>query len=337
VKKNILIWVLVIFLAVNIVANAYLLLVNNRIHDRMLAAEELNEMCSMDACAAKGQTLSLDAAWQGVDIYLKRQAIINSKYESTKNVISLLFQNAKGDFAVYFEELNSGAFFGINETEEFVPLSLLKVPTMIATLKEVELGKVPINQKVVLNAEDIDEKSGNLWMKGAGYTIPIKDLLTVLIRDSDNTAVLTLDRRIISDEVFIESRIGMGLPAPTEIDAKITPIDYANMLRDLYYSNYLRRPFSELALSIMLNTDFNSQIPAGVPEGVKISHKVGFFIQEGYFHDCGIVYLPGNPYIICMMSKNTDIDEANRVMRQTSKIVYDAALSNSQHNTTITN
>lgn len=336
-KKDVLILALILFLIVNILSNTYLLLNNHKIRDRLHAAEELNIVCNMDSYVAKGQILSLDAAWQGVDMYIKRQASINSAYDPTKNAISLLFNSARGDFAIYFEELNSGAHFGVNETEEFIPLSLLKVPTMIATLKEMELGKVALNQKVVLNAEDIDSKSGSLWKKGAGYTLPIKDLLTILIKDSDNTAVLTLDRRIISDDVFIESRVGLGLPAPTVSDAKITPIDYANMLRDLYYSNYLRRPFSELALSIMLDTDFNSQIPAGVPEDVMISHKVGFFVQEGYFHDCGIVYLPGNPYIICMMSKNTDIDEANRVMRQASKMIYDAALSNVQSNTTLTN
>jgi len=114
----------------------------------------------------------------------------------------------------------------------------------------------------------------------------------------------------------------MGLPQ-SENFTYITPKDYANMLRGLYFSNYLRRPFSELALTIMLETDFNSQIPAGVPNTVKVAHKVGFYVNEGYYHDCGIVYASNTPYILCIMSKGGSPDEADRVMSQVSKIIYD--------------
>jgi beta-lactamase class A len=95
------------------------------------------------------------------------------------------------------------------------------------------------------------------------------------------------------------------------------------MLRSLYLSSYLRRPMSEIALNTMLYTKYNSQIPAGVPSNVPVAHKIGFYFQEGYFHDCGIVYVPKKPYILCVMSKNTNQIEANKIISAVSKIVYD--------------
>jgi beta-lactamase class A len=143
-----------------------------------------------------------------------------------------------------------------------------------------------------------------------------------MIKHSDNTALLALSRHVVSDSTFAEAKLGMGLP-PMINDTAVSPKQYANMLRGLYFSNYLRKPFSEVALSLMMETDFNSQIPAGLPKDVKVAHKVGIYNLGGYYHDCGIVYAPNHPYILCVMSKNTDLAEADKVISQSSKIVYD--------------
>jgi hypothetical protein len=40
--------------------------------------------------------------------------------------------------AIYYRDLNNGPWFGINEREKFIPASLLKVPTFIAALNQME-------------------------------------------------------------------------------------------------------------------------------------------------------------------------------------------------------
>ena len=62
-------------------------------------------------------------------------------------------------------------------------------------------------------------------------------------------------------------------------------------------------------------------IPAGVPVGVVVAHKIGLLNNQLY-EDCGIVYVPNRPYILCMVSKS-DYKTAVMRMSSLSKTVYD--------------
>jgi beta-lactamase class A len=196
----------------------------------------------------------------------------------------------------------------------------MKVPLMVAGLKKVEKGDLSLEEKIELVSADIDTSWGELSKKGVGEQVSVKELLESMIEESDNTAYRTLSRTV-GQEAFDEALLALGLPINK--DSTISPKDYGNILRSLYISSYLRRPMSELALNMMLRTKYNTQIPAGIPTGIPIAHKVGFNFEIGEFHDCGIVYVPQKPYIICLMSRESSNIEADRVISSVSKIVYD--------------
>ncbi len=206
--------------------------------------------------------------------------------------------------------------------KRFVPMSLFKVPLMITVLKKVEEGDISLDDEITLTGKDLDNRSGGLAQKGVGYKISVKDLLIKMVQESDNTAMIALSRKFTTDEDYLKAISIMGIPTPSEEQA-VTVKEYVNVFRSLYYSTYLRRPFSELALSMLLETSFNSQIPAGLPEDVRVSHKVGFDKEVGYFHDCGIVYLENKDYIICVMSKGTTEEKANEAISTISRTVYE--------------
>lgn len=323
-KKNNIILILVILTLVSVSFSIYLLAYN-----RILANQSiLQRSCNQDTGTLDYQLLAPDIAWLSANEFLIRQQQTTTSYADLKNSVSIILQNTQGEYAFYFEDLTTGAWVGINEKKQFMPLSLFKVPVMIATLKEVESGAASMDKKVILDKLDIDNKSGTLWKKGVGYETTIKDLLIELIHHSDNTASEALTRHVISDKIMFESVVAMGLPEPTLNDTSVSPKQYANMLRSLYFSNYLRRPFSELALTLMLETDFNSQIPAGLPKDIKVAHKVGFYVWEGYYHDCGIIYVPNKPYMLCIMSMNSTAEESDRIISQLSRIVYASVTAN---------
>ncbi len=236
--------------------------------------------------------------------------------------VPLTLQDSGAVYGVYVEDLTTGAWMGINERDKFVPASLLKVPSLVATLKNVQDGTLSFNQTVLLNEEDLNELSGSLYLKGAGYNITIAELLNWMITDSDNTALLTINRRIISEEDILDARLGLGIRTMLVENEELSPKEYANIFRSLYLSSYLRRSFSQYALSLMQKTHYESQLPAGLPPGVKIAHKVGLYTTKGYYHDCGIVYLPEKPYLICVMSMNTTKERADAIISQISRETY---------------
>jgi len=330
VKLSISLKIVVVVLLILVLALTFVNISLLSTNSRLLTKQKLASTCNVDASNSDNQLLSPDLAWLNIDVFLEKQNTVMSSYGDLEKTLSFVLDSARGDYSLYFEDLTTGAHIGIREQEKFAPLSLLKVPLMIATLKEIEMGVVSLNQKVVLDKEDIDFQSGKLWEKGAGYEITVKDLLIYLIKYSDNTAVYALNRHVVSEKYVIESRLLTGLSSVSNItvDDRISPQGYSDMLRGLYFSNYLRKPFSELGLALMSDTDFNSQLPAGLPKNIRVAHKVGVYATEGYYHDCGIIYVPGKPYLLCVMSNNTDSGEADKIISEVSKIVYEYVTAN---------
>jgi len=267
------------------------------------------------------ELLSPDIAWLEVDDFLAKQKTYSISYARMKPQLQEVLTNGvTGKFGLYFEDLTTGAWLGINEKEQFLPVSLMKMPLLVAVLKKVETNNLTLDQEIMILSEDIDSGWGELAKKGVGEKFTVKQLLEKMIEESDNTAFRALIR-VIGRYSFNEAALALGLPL--DMSAATSPKDYGNMLRALYLSSYLRRPTSELALNIMLRTEFNSQLPAGIPSNTPIAHKVGFFFEEGLFHDCGIIYVPQKPYLVCAMSKGSNQDEADRVISKASRIIYD--------------
>jgi beta-lactamase class A len=267
--------------------------------------------------------LNPEIADLSTDEFLKLQENLIVTYKPLKEEIINITKNRNGIYGIYFEDLTTGAWIGINEKEEFVPASLLKTPLMGAILKKVERGELSLNATMILTKDDLNNKSGTLYARGEGYNITIRRLVKFLANESDNTAENVLTRSLTVKDV-IESQAGLGLTLPNNLypTLNLSPKEYSNIFRSLYYSSYMRRTFSQLALSMLSNTTI-SFIRSGVPDGIIVSHKFGIYKSLGIYHDCGIIYYPKRPYMLCIMSKNTDRQEAESVMYNISKTVYD--------------
>lgn len=267
--------------------------------------------------------ISEDIAWMESEEFIQRKQYYHLYYGDLRKELTEYINHSNATYGIYFEDLTTGSWMGINERQKFYPQSLLKMPVLVAVLKKVEEGSVSLSDKLTLRQEDINTVSGSLGYKGAGYTLTVKELLIYLIKESDNTAVLTLQHQLLTPENLVYAYLGLGLPLPDANAPEILSAkEYSNTFRSLYLSAYLRRTFSELALTLMLETDFNAGLPAGLPRDVKIAHKVGFYYEEGYIHDCGIIYAENNPYLLCVMSQDNNREEAETVFPEISKMVY---------------
>src|SRR5690606_549510 len=102
--------------------------------------------------------------------------------------------------------------------------------------------------------------------------------------------------------------------------------DYSAFFRILYNATYLSKEMSEKALSIMARSDFDIGITAGVPNNIHVSNKFGErgFVNhyEKQFHDCGIVYYPGSPYLLCVMTKGSNFETQIKIIAEVSALVY---------------
>ncbi|MDD2483287.1 MAG: class A beta-lactamase-related serine hydrolase [Candidatus Shapirobacteria bacterium] len=234
--------------------------------------------------------------------------------------------------AIYYRDLNNGPWISINANEYFSPASLIKVPVMIAYFKETE--KDPnLLQKKITNTKIFDYSQQNITPTQILETdkeYTIEDLIERMIIYSDNAAYELLLENIDNSKIFqvykdLDVDISKASQDPN--GNIITVKDYASFFRILFNSSYLDQDNSEKALSILSKTQYYKGLIAGVPENITIAHKFGErqFLpsREKQLHDCGIVYLPNKPYLLCIMSRSTDFDKAASFIKEVSKTVYD--------------
>lgn len=248
--------------------------------------------------------------------------------ELRPHLVQAVTDDVRGHFAFYLEDLESGETIGFREDETFRPWSLLKVAVMAAVLKKVEAGALSLDREIVLEPGHIDTTSIFPLTHRAGDRISVRDLLGQLIARSDNTASFAL-AGLFTGEEFQRTLEGMGMPSappdkPRSYLPDVSPRHFANLLRSLHRAQYLDAAHSALALDVLAGSAYGSQLPAGLPPAVRIAHMVGFNADAGDFHDGGIVYRPGRPYILCVMSRGSTREESDRVISGVSAAAFRA-------------
>ena len=103
--------------------------------------------------------------------------------------------------------------------------------------------------------------------------------------------------------------------------------NYASFFRVLFNASYLSRSLSEKALSLLAQSDFKDGLVAGVPPGIKVAHKFGFRItgingEIKQLHDCGIIYYPRHPYLLCIMTSGKSYEYLDDAIKELSRVVY---------------
>jgi len=268
----------------------------------------------------------VNIAWKNVDEHLAQEkARHRFGGEFPAVIVDTVTRNVQGHFSVYVEDLRTGVWWGINEATEFEAWSLLKVSTLVSVLKKAEREMLSLDHNIILTADELQVASPFIEsIVGDVDGLSIKELAERMIKGSDDASAIALCKLLSFDE-FQEGLRATDMPLATPPNKlpRVSPRQYANLLRSLYFSTYLDPVSSEVALSLLSNTVFNDLIRAGVPRGVAVAHKVGFNSGTGDSHDCGIVFLDNRPYIICVMSTGTSKEESDRVISTVSRQIYD--------------
>ena len=241
------------------------------------------------------------------------------------------------NISVYFRALKSSRWIDINKDTMYTPASLLKVFVMMAYYKEADDANKPnvLQQQVFFQgtstpAIDVD---GNIIPHLARYKFYTVDkLIKQMIIYSDNEAAITLIDNFSSKtwDAFNVIFSDLQIPSPTK-HSKDTilamPVGkYSMVFRTLFSATYLGREYSEKALHLLSETTFNNAIVAGVPSGTIVAHKYGdAIVPATQLHDCGIVYYPNHPYLLCVMASGKNFASLEKIIKDISSETYKQA------------
>lgn len=204
---------------------------------------------------------------------------------------------------------------------------------MIAYFKQAEsdpslLGKELLNTQIY-NSADQNIQPEITLAPNQQYTI--EELIKRMIIYSDNLAYNLLNDYIDAQTVInVYNDLGVDISqAQNNPDGNVISVkSYASFLRVLYNSSYLNKDMSEKALKLLSLSRFTQGIVAGVPRDITVAHKFGErqYLATGQkqFHDCGIVYLPQKPYLVCIMTRGQNFNDLIDTIRDISSQIYNS-------------
>lgn len=254
------------------------------------------------------------------------------RHKVEKKIDNLKKQSKVTDISVYFNHFPSGEGFKIDEDRTFLPASLIKVVMMMCVLKLSEKQPQIMLKKVrIPYTEDISRHRTSLE-SGKEYTIG--ELVERLIVFSDNYAAELINKNLPEYGVQLESLFEELGVRRWEIEknpqrGELSVNQIALLFRVLYNSTYLSRSNSELALDLLSKTSFDVGLRDGLETNIIVANKYGErYAPKGssgtsQLHDCGIIYFPENPYLLCVMTKGTEIDGLAHAIREVSTLIYE--------------
>lgn len=227
--------------------------------------------------------------------------------------------------SVYFEYLPTGTQVRVDDTTEESAASLMKIPVVMELFKASELGRVDLDTKIALKQEWLDDRFGDLYKKGVGYELTLREAAALSLQRSDNTdtaMIIALSREQLQPVENVLTYLDVDFSRPDADTLTISARSYASFLKCLYFSCYVNPQHSEEILQYLTNTSFTNRLRAGVPKDVVMAHKIGTF-SNTTMSDCGIVYEPKRNFILCAMLQVPDDEVGNAHITAIAKMAYD--------------
>ena len=217
-----------------------------------------------------------------------------------------------GVMGVAIVDLTDGHKYLLHANDVFPQASSIKICVLAELYRQAQQGKLKLTDLYTVNAADLVQDSDIMGGLTPGVTrITLRDLATMMVAVSDNSATNVLIDRVGMDNVnaFLtaqglrETRLRrkmMDLKAAAEGRENVsTPNEMSNLLAALYRGQILNKEMTDDFFKV-LSTHKDSWIPRNLPDDLKIADKPGAL--QGVRNDSGVIFVDKRPYVLCVMT-----------------------------------
>jgi beta-lactamase class A len=237
-----------------------------------------------------------------------------------------------GTYGVVVFDPYSGEAASLNADRRFVAASLSKLYALLTLYREASQGELSLDDKITMHSSDV-------WGYGTGvlakypskypvpYTMTLRECARFMIKESDNTAELMLNRHLGEKRIEAElHRLGADSTRYWSPINTTTPNDIMLVLKKIGDPSYTSPDLSAEMLELMTDTSFEERLPRPLPEETRVAHKIGSY--ESTFSDAGIVFPGGSgsgqEYYIVVFSEGDAQGEAIGTIQDISLAAYQA-------------
>jgi len=239
----------------------------------------------------------------------ERQTVLWMKLE--KSILDI-DRTLDGVMGVAIVDLTDGHKYQLHANDVYPQASSIKICVLAELYRQAQQGKLKLTDLYTVNAADLVQDSDIMGGLTPGVTrITLRDLATMMVAVSDNSATNVLIDRVGMDNVntFLNAqglrdtrlrRKMMDLKAAAEGRENVsTPNEMLNLLQALFRGKILNKEMTDDFFKV-LSTHKDSWIPRNLPDDLKIADKPGAL--EGVRNDSGVIFVDKRPYVLCVMT-----------------------------------
>ena len=255
---------------------------------------------------------------------------------------------AEGRVGIAAVVLETGGTVSLNPRDHFPMQSVYKLPISMAVMKQVDAGKIDLEQRVRVTKADFGSRGQHSPIRDKnpnGVEMSVRELLRYAISESDGTASDVLMKLAggpkaiqsyltelkITDIIVLNTEKELGQDSQAQYRNWASPEAAVALLRALDERQGLSEASQSLLLKYMIeSTPGAKRLKGLLPAGTTVAHKTGTSGTEkgitAATNDIGIITLPNGRHLaIAVFVSDSPADEATRegVIARIAKVVWE--------------
>ncbi|PYQ31029.1 MAG: serine hydrolase [Acidobacteria bacterium] len=284
-----------------------------------------------------------------------QDSVAASEVSLYRNLLKIKDEHALRDLGISFYDAETTVQWSYNADAWFHAASTMKLAVLLGVFREVDRGELALDAPVhvrnrftsIVNQEafmlDLGRDADPDVYGHLGKTLSVKELAYWMITKSSNLATnLLVDVigiptiQLALDELEIHGiKVLRGVEDQRAFAAglnnEVTAHGLLKMLRLIAEGTAYSQEACDEMLDILLDQQYRSGIPAGLPKAARVAHKTGNI--STVHHDAGIVYLEGRkPYVLVILTqfpaeqgRGTAVAEVSRdIFNTLAGVVYES-------------
>jgi beta-lactamase class A len=264
-----------------------------------------------------------------------------------RNILRIKRDHDLVDLGISFYDAETTIQWAYNASHYFHAASTMKLAVLLGVYRQIDRGELQLDAPVhvrnrftsIVNQEpfmlDLGRDADPDVYGQLGKTLTVGELAFWMITKSSNLATnLLLDVvgihsvQLALEELDIDGiRVLRGVEDQAAFDAdlnnEVTANGLMKLLRVIAEGKAYSQKASDEMLGIMLEQQYRSGIPAGLPKAARVAHKTGNI--STVHHDAGIVYLDGRkPYVLVILTEFAAETGRGTAVAEVSRDIYSA-------------
>jgi beta-lactamase class A len=249
-----------------------------------------------------------------------------SPLQRLQSSIERITASVNATWGIYVKSIETNEEVAIGADRQMETMSTIKIPLMIEVFEQIKAGKFKLTDKYTFDAADLRGGTGVIRSLEPGAVLTVKDLITLMVIVSDNTATDVLYKMVGGPDAVNRRMEALGLQktraqtlAAPWFDALrsassteafyregkhpfglTTPREMGSILEKMERGLLVDKPSSELMLQIMRGQLYRTRIPRYIT-GYRIPHKTGDFLPY-VGDDVGMLEAPGKTIVVSIFT-----------------------------------